>query len=258
MKSSTAIITLGIILGTFVFTSCKTLNPNLIGRVDKDYEYTVLTDTVPIDYPLVPGDRFDFFIFSNGGYLLVDRNITGTNLNNQQNLAQQTLLYDVSADGTCVLPMIGMQPLGGMTEKEAELFLAEQYKAHFNDPYVQLRVLNRRVIVYRGNEAGTVIDMPNLNMTVMEAIAAAGGIPTTGKAYKVRVIRNLGRQDQSISVIDLRTPEGLQQAGKLVRPNDVIYLEATINTAFFQQIAPIIGTITSIFVLYTYFDTISQ
>jgi len=100
--------------------------------------------------------------------------------------------------------------------------------------------------------------MPNLNMTVMEAIAAAGGIPPTGKAYKVRVIRNLGRQDQSISVIDLRTPEGLQQAGKLVRPNDVIYLEATINTAFFQQIAPIIGTITSIFVLYTYFDTISQ
>ena len=145
-----------------------------------------------------------------------------------------------------------------MTEKEAELHLAEQYKAHFNDPYVQLRVLNRRVIVYRGNDPGRVVDMPNLNMTVMEAIAAAGGIPPTGKAFKVRLIRNLGRQDQTISLIDLRTPEGLQQAGKLVRPNDVIYLEATINTAFFQQIAPIIGTITSIFVLYTYFDTISQ
>ena len=229
----------------------------MIGRVDKDYEYAVLTDTTPIDYPLAPGDRFDLFIFSNDGYLLVDRNITG-NLNQMQQLGQQTLLYDVSADGTCVLPMVGPQLIGGMTEKEAELYLAEQYKTHFNDPYVQLRVLNRRVIVYRGNDPGRVIDMPNLNMTVMEAIAAAGGIPPTGKAYKVRLIRNLGRQDQTISLIDLRTPEGLQQAGKLVRPNDVIYLEATINTAFFQQIAPIIGTITSIFVLYTYFDTISQ
>ena len=258
MKSSTTILTLGLLLGTLVFTSCKTLNPNLIGRVDKDYEYAVLTDTVPIDYPLAPGDRFDLFIFSNDGYLLVDRYITGTAMNNQQNLAQQTLLYDVSANGTCVLPMVGTQVIGGMTEKEAELHLAEQYKAHFNDPYVQLRVLNRRVIVYRGNDPGRVVDMPNLNMTVMEAIAAAGGIPPTGKAFKVRLIRNLGRQDQTISLIDLRTPEGLQQAGKLVRPNDVIYLEATINTAFFQQIAPIIGTITSIFVIYTYFDTISQ
>ena len=248
---------LGLFVGSLAFTSCKTLNPNLIGRVDKDYEYAVLTDTTTIDYPLAPGDRFDLFIFSNDGYLLVDRNITG-NVNQMQQLAQQTLLYDVSADGISVLPMIGPQPIGGMTEKEAELYLAEQYETHFNDPYVQLRVINRRVIVYRGNDAGRVIDMPNLNMTVMEAIAAAGGIPPTGKAYKVRVIRNLGRQDQTISLIDLRTPEGLQQAGKLVRPNDVIYLEATVNTAFFQQIAPIIGTITSIFVLYTYFDTISQ
>ena len=250
-----------VILSTFSggLHSCRYLNPNLIGKVGNDYEYTELTDTLPVDYPLVPGDRFDLQIFSNNGYLLVDRNITGNNgAVGQQNIAQQTLLYDVSADGSSYLPMVGEQQIGGLTEKEAELYLAEKYDVFFKDAYVQLRVLNRRVTVYRGNDVARVIEMPNLNMTVMEAIGAAGGIPPTGKAYKVRVIRNLGRVDQSISLIDLRTPEGLFQAGKLVHPNDVIYLEPTINTAFFQQIAPIIGTITSIFVLYTYFDTISQ
>ncbi|HPE97825.1 MAG: polysaccharide biosynthesis/export family protein [Chitinophagales bacterium] len=238
-------------------SSCKTLNPNAMARYDKDYAFTVLTDTMPQDYPLAPGDRFDLYIFSNNGYLLVDRSISGNNPA-QQNLQQNTLFYDISQDGSCTLPMIGEQQLAGLTEKEAEALLSDLYKEYFLEPYVQLRVINRRVTVFRGNDLAKVVEMPSLNMTVMEAIAAAGGIPPTGKAYRITLIRNAGRTDQSVSLIDLRDPEGLEQAGKLVRPNDVIYIEPTINTAFFKEIAPIISAVTSIFILYTYFDTISQ
>jgi polysaccharide export outer membrane protein len=248
------IISILLLLG---LSSCRTLNPSRIAFYDKDYTYTTLTDTMPLDYPLVPGDRFDLFIFSNSGYLLVDRNITGNNTPGQQNLLQNSLLYDVSQDGSSILPMIGKQTLAGKTELEAEQMLAGLYAEFFLDPYVQLRVVNRRVSVFRGNDAAKLVEMTSLNMTVMEAIAAAGGIPPTGKAYKIKLIRNLGRVDQTVSIIDLRTPEGLAQAGKLVRPNDVIYIEPTINTAFFKEIAPIISAVTSVFILYTYFDTIS-
>jgi polysaccharide export outer membrane protein len=247
----------GLLMIGIVLSSCKTFNPNSIARLDKEYTYAELSDTIPLDYPLQAGDRFDLFIFSNNGYLLSDRNITGSISQGQQNIQQNTLYYDISFNGTCVLPMVGEVQLAGMTEKEAESLLAELYADHIVEPYVQIRVLNRRVTVMRGNDLAKVVDMPNLNMTVMEAISAAGGIPPTGKAYKIKIIRNLGRSDQTISLIDLRTIEGLDQAGKLVRPNDVIYIEPTINTAFFKEIAPIISAITSVFILYTYFDTIS-
>jgi protein involved in polysaccharide export with SLBB domain len=48
-----------------------------------------------------------------------------------------------------ILPMIGKQTLAGKTELEAEQMLAGLYAEFFLDPYVQLRVVNRRVSVFR-------------------------------------------------------------------------------------------------------------
>ena len=54
-------------------------------------------------------------------------------------------------------------------------------------------------------------------MTVMEAIAAAGGIPPTGKAYHHPDQKCRKNRSVCWGLIDLRDPEGLEQAGKLGR-----------------------------------------
>jgi polysaccharide export outer membrane protein len=71
---------------------------------------------------------------------------------------------------------------------------------------------------------GTVVNLKNENTTLIEALATAGGVTETGKAYKVKLIRGDTRNPQ-IMLIDLSTVEGLKQSNLLLQANDIIYVE---------------------------------
>lgn len=243
--SSGKITLLFLILIAVFSGSCRLMNPSELIKTDKDYTYTTLMDSLPSAYRIRPGDRFELLIFSNNGYKLIDP-IIYTNTGGGTRIQDLTIEYDVNAEGNANLPMIGQVNLFGLTEREAELLLAEKYKAHYINPYTQLRVINRRVIVYRGNENARVVMMENQNMTVMEAIAAAGGMTDLTKSYQIKLVRNAGTVGQTISLIDLSTPEGFQEAGKLVKADDIIYLEPSLNAGFWRELAPIFTAVSTV------------
>ncbi|HET8962791.1 MAG TPA: hypothetical protein VFM99_02760, partial [Chitinophagales bacterium] len=126
------------------------------------------------------------------------------------------------------------------------------YKENYISPYVQLRVTNRRVLVYRGNEDAKVVMMTNQNMTIMEAIAAAGGVTDLSETYKIKLIRNAGTVGQTITLIDLSTVEGLMESGKLVKADDIIYLEPSLNAGFFRELAPIFTAVSTVILVVSF------
>ncbi|MBP7400823.1 MAG: polysaccharide biosynthesis/export family protein [Chitinophagales bacterium] len=232
-------------------SSCRLLNPSKLYTSEKDYPYTTLTDSLPNDYRIRPGDRFELLIFSNNGYKLIDP-IIYTNAGGSTRIQDMALDYDVNANGVAYLPMIGQVNLFGLTEREAELLLAEKYKENYISPYIQLRVTNRRVLVYRGNEDAKVVLMTNQNMTIMEAIAAAGGVTDLSRTYRVKLIRNAGTVGQTITLIDLSTVEGLMESGKLVKADDIIYLEPSLNAGFFRELAPIFTAVSTVILVVSF------
>jgi polysaccharide export outer membrane protein len=232
-------------------SSCKVFKPNLMLKTPRNYSYDQLVDSLArIDYKIAPNDAIFYKIFTNDGFKLIDLATNVTTFRSDVDVIVET-------DGMIKMPLIGRIPVSGLTIIEAEKLMEERYAEFYVKPYVTLRVNNKRVIVFPGNSGiAKVVTLANNNTTVIEAIAAAGGIPDDGKAYKTKLIRNSKDPNKKslVYLLDLSRIEGIALGNSIVQANDIIYIEPRYRPlkTFTQEVAPIITLITSAFILYQF------
>lgn len=240
-------------------TGCGWLNPNIMLQTDKHYQYAKLSDSVNTkEYKLSANDIIEFSLYSNEGFKLVD--LTSLNTANTGYRFENSLAYLVESDGFCKLPILGRIKISDLTIKEVETMLEDKYSSYYVKPYVIVKVLNKRVIVFPGSAGDAkVIPLQNNNTTLIEAIALAGGIADDGKARQVKLIRETNDK-HDVYLIDLSKIEGIKQASMAVQANDIIYIEPRrkISSKIVQELAPLISILTSIFIVITYSRAISK
>ena len=178
---------IGVVLGLFLIQSCG-VNSNLMLRTDKDYDFADI-DTLNAtkdDYHIDRNDILQLKFFTNDGIKILELATTGATGGEAQLLnPNNSLNYVIQNDSMVNLPVLGDVNLVGKSIREAEVFLEEKYKGQYVDPFVQLTVTNRRVIVFPGNGGeAKVLYLANNNVTLLEAIALAGGITERGRAKK--------------------------------------------------------------------------
>ena len=236
------------------FSSCAWLNPNIMLKTSKDYQYSKNPDSSrTLDYKISPNDIFEFNIYSNDGFKLVDISSLNATLTGYR--TDMVLSYLVESDGTVKLPILGRKKITGLTIREAELMLEESYSSFYIKPFVELKVTNRRVIVFPGMSGGAkVIPLVNNNTTLLEALALAGGIAEDGKAKLVKLIRKNTNGKEDVFKMDLSTIQGLKDANTVLQANDIIYVEPRrrYSTKFLMEVAPILSLLSSTFILYVY------
>jgi polysaccharide export outer membrane protein len=235
-----------------MLSSCKVFRSNIMLKTPKDYNYDKLVDSLSrADYKLAANDFLSFRVFANDGFKLVDiANSGGSNINN--NL--QTIDTRIETDGTTRLPLVGTLQLGGLTIIEAEKLLEEKYAVFYKKPYINLRITNKRVIVFPGQAgAARVIQISNNNTTVIEALALAGGISEDGKAFKVKLIRRSEDKESKVYLMDLSKISGLALANTQVQAYDVIYVEPRYRPirTFSNEVAPVLTLFTTFLILYS-------
>lgn len=234
----------------FAFSSCKVFRSNLMLKTSKNYEYDKLADSlVKQNYKIESNDVLQVRIFANDGFEIID-------LANKAAAIRLDIDYVIDRNGEAKLPLAGKVKLGGLTVREAEVYLEELYDKFYVKPYVTVKILNKRVIVFPGNGgAAKVINLANNNTTVIEAIALTGGIAEDGKAYKVKLIRNDGTPKPKVYLMDLSNIEGIAAGNTVVLANDIIYVEPRYRFAktLVSEIAPIISLLTSTILIYTVF-----
>jgi polysaccharide export outer membrane protein len=233
----------------FFLSSCKLIRSNLLLRTKNSYPYDKLTDSLSnLDYRLSPNDRLQIRVETNDGFQLID-------LANKLNIQYRTDLdILVESDGTGKMPMIGYLKLEGFTIREVEKLLEERYTEYYVKPFVVVKVVNRRVIVFPGNGGvAKVLPLANNNTTILEAIALSGGITDDGKAYKVKLIRNYRDKKPEVYLMDLSEIEGLAFANTKVAANDIIYIEPRYRLArtVAAELAPVVSIITSFILIYS-------
>ena len=231
-------------------SGCSWLNPSIMLKTKKDFKYTQNPDsTNAADYRISPNDIIEFSLYSNDGFKLVDLTSLNSNSNNALRI-QNNMDYLVESNGDVKLPVLGKIKLSGFTIRDA----------HFIRPFVIVRVINKRVIIFPGSAGDAkVIPLVNNNTTLIEGIALAGGLADDGKAKMIKLIRdNKGKHD--VYLIDLSVIDGIKQANMVLQANDIIYVEPRKRYAvrFLQEAAPVISIVTSAFILYSYSRIITK
>jgi polysaccharide export outer membrane protein len=238
---------------SLVLTSCGVNSHIMFKTTDEE----VIVDDIPISpsdaYRLAPDDKFTFLMYVEGGKRIID---IGAGINTGEKGSQQMqsanqIEYLVRNDGKVNLPILGLVDISGLSIIEAQEKLRELYAVNYIDPYIQIEVTNRRVIVFPGTGGDAkVVPITNNNTTLMEAIALAGGITERGKANKIKVMRQT-KEGREVYQIDLSTISGLKYADMIVQSNDYIYVEPNkqLTRELLKEATPIISLISSAIVI---------
>lgn len=239
-----------IAIGGFLLTGCG-VNSNVMFKEAKNAE---VSDSIPmrptLDYQISVDDRIAFTLTTkNGAKILEEMSGISTVKRSGGNDAE----FTVRQNGKVKLPIIDLVHVAGLTVAQCEDTLAKYYGTKYQDPFVQVRVTNQRVIVFPGNGSDAkVIPLLNTNTTLMEAIAQAGGITDRGKANTVKLMRKLNGE-RVVYRLDLSTIEGLKYVDMIVQANDYIYIEPTpeLSKEISEDVVPIVSLFSSALVIFT-------
>jgi polysaccharide export outer membrane protein len=228
-----------------VITGCKLSNPSIMLRTPKGFVYDKFPSVPDSQYIIAKDDIVGFRLMANDGIGLVE--IMGAERGNAGDGQKTNQEFTVEFDGTIKLPVLGRFKISGLTERQAEDSLEKLFSALYKKPFVQLKVLNRRVTVFPGG-MGTakVIPLVNQNITLFEALALSGGIDPDGKAYRIKLIRGSLKRPY-VFLIDASNIETIQEADLVLQADDIIYVEPLERPIriFTRDVAPWIGLVTS-------------
>ncbi|MCH2234873.1 MAG: polysaccharide biosynthesis/export family protein [Crocinitomicaceae bacterium] len=227
------------------------VNSNIMLKTPKDFEFADIDslNQTKFEYKIDVNDIIQMRFFTNNGLQVL--NIATENQPGQAQLFNPNNLisYVIQNDSLVVLPIIGETNIVGMTIREAEEFIAEKYEDYYVDPFVQISVTNRRVIVFPGNGSDArVLYLSNNNVTLIEAIALAGGIAERGRASRVKLLRKTDKGKREIYKIDLsKVDDQFQYTDIFVQANDIIYVEPVpeLGREILREVTPIISLISS-------------
>jgi polysaccharide biosynthesis/export protein len=219
-------------------SACASYKQNIMFKPEEGYVPPQITSdaiTAEKDYIIQKNDLLRLDVFSNKGERLIDPNPELTNTpTGTSTTSKQQFTYLVDREGRAKFPMIGTLKLDGLTLRQSEEILQKEYENYFKEPFVILTYANKRVIVL-GAVGGQVIPLNNQNVTLVEVLAMAKGLPNDAKAKNIRIIRS----DQ-VYLVDMSTIEGFKKGNMLIQAGDIVYVEP-VRRPFTEGIRDYIG-----------------
>lgn len=230
-----------VLLTAILFCSCSSYRQNILFR-DADSSLQKEVREAETNYIIQKNDLLKLLVFTNKGERLIDPDLVLTEGNNQNPAFRIHPEYLVNNEGIVKFPMVGELKIEGLTIRQAEEILQEEYQSYYEEPFVVLSFLNKRAIVL-GAPGGQVIPLQNENMRLTEVLALAKGIDNTAKAHNIRILRG----DQAF-IADLTTLEGYKTGNIIIQPGDIVYVEPVRKPLIegIREYGPLFSMLTSI------------
>lgn len=239
-----------------IFSSCRLINRERMLQTGDDYPYAQFSEKIDREYKISPNDFISFQIFANDGFQLINIGGSGTSGMGSTGAVNTSATggsgggYLVEYDGFIKFPVIGRTYVKGLTVRQMEMMLEDMFAEYYHKPFVILRVTNRRVFVFAGGSS-KVVPLTYDNTTLFEVLATIGGVPSGGKADKIKIIRG-DLKNPEVYMINLSTLEGIKNYDLVMQGGDIVYIEVRkdiINQSL-ALLAPYISIITSALLIY--------
>lgn len=243
-------IVISIITVVLSMSSCKSLRPYEMLRTDKDYE---LSEQEPsnIEYIIQPNDKLNIRVLNNNGEAYFG--FGGGNNNNSNFTNSNQAGFTVEYDGKVKLPILGRIDISGKTIRQAEDTLEALYSEYFPDPFVLVDVNNRKVTVFmNGGSKVQTVPITNNQFTLIDAIAACGGLTEISRAYRIKLIRGNLTNKPKVYLWNVSSLETLDGTNLLLEANDIIYVESRPQhvTRVLREISPYLTMVTTLLSVY--------
>ncbi len=134
----------------------------------------------------------------------------------------------IGPDGRGVFPLISAQPVAGLTAEEVNISLTNAYASVLRAPHVEalIATYGSSQIYVGGEVRDPGVKAIKGQLTVAQAVMAAGGFQETAKTGKVVLIRQRpGDPRLLMQTIDVRATLGGQSGGAFaVLPGDLVFV----------------------------------
>jgi polysaccharide biosynthesis/export protein len=206
-----------------------------------DQDLTKAVQEVESNYVIQKNDQLKIGVFTNVGEQIVDP--VSSDQTPPSSAAQEQPSYQVDYNGVAKFPLVNELKVEGLTLREAEKVLEEQYGKFYKQPFVRLQFTNKRVVVLGITEGGTVVPLTNENMKLTEVLALSEGIDNNAKVGNIRLLRG-----KEVLHVDLSTIDGYKKYNYTMQPNDIIYVEPIRRPVAeaFRDYGPVISVVSSL------------
>lgn len=205
--------------------SCRAVYPNVMFKNIDSTQLASTLSRLEEDYKIKIGDELFIKIFTGKGAQLIEPRAPELNASGggAANMQFNNLTFMVENDGYAELPMLGKRKVEGMSENDLKDILTKEYEKYYQNPYLFIRVENRRAFVFKGS-LGQIINLNRTPTNIFEVLAKSGGFDRNYKAHNIKIIRGNLRNPEIFN-LDLSTMKGISNAELMVQSNDIIYLE---------------------------------
>jgi polysaccharide export outer membrane protein len=156
--------------------------------------------------------------------------------------------YEVEADSTIGLPILGRIKIAGLSRTEAARHIEMLYKKEMKDPIIAVKIINLKVTVLGEVKLQGTYTLSTDHTSVVELIGLAGGLTDKGNSKNIKIIRS-GPKAQQVLEVNLRDIQTLSDPGIILQNKDIIYVaknKKTIQSEKLQNIAAILQPVISL------------
>lgn len=169
--------------------------------------------------------------------------------------------YPLDADGNIEIPFVGKLNVAGKALSEVKVELDSIFKNYLKDASITVRLVNNFVSVIGEVRQPGRYPLTRDRINVFEALSMAGDMNDFSNRQKVQLIRP-SPFGPIVKEFSLRDRSILTSEFYYVMPNDIIYAQPMkgrslqMNSSVFSSIySLILSSVTTIFVIYTFFLT---
>lgn len=165
-------------------------------------------DVVEIDINSVSKETNEYFVKAGSA---VDKEYSGNT-------------YQLSANGSVILPLIGQILLKDKTPEEAENIIKAAALKYLQSPTVNVRLVSFQITILGEVNNPGVYNIPDSKATILEALGCAGDLTIYGKRDNILLIRN-DKNEKKYMRFNLNESELLSSRSFFLKNNDVLYVE---------------------------------
>jgi polysaccharide biosynthesis/export protein len=134
--------------------------------------------------------------------------------------------YLVDEKGNIENQQLGVIHADSMTRSQLKDTIETRLKAYMENPYCSIRFVNYKFTMLGEINRPGVFSIPGEHLTLFEALGPGGDLTFFGRRDNVLVIRE-NESKREFARLDLTKPEVMGSPYFYIKPNDVIYVEAS-------------------------------